>query len=592
MFLPTPGALVANRFRLRHAIGTGGMGQVWEAHDQELDGPCAVKFIVDHLARDPEARLRMLREARAVARLRSPHVVNILSVGEHADAMYLAMELLEGETLAKRLERAGKLDALTTLALLEQVMQVLDKAHPSGIVHRDLKPDNIWLAAEPRLFVKVLDFGIVKSTLRVGGGQTASGALMGTPQYMSPEQANGEREVDHRSDLWSLAIIAMECLSGRRPFESTGLGNLLLKIMTLAPPPVHDLDPTLPATLEPWWQRALARDPDQRFQTAAELVQGLRQRLTTLAPGRSQSVFDTTERGSWLEAAGGPPPVRVHTLVTSLIPTPLPQPPARVAAPFEPVAAPFEGVAAPFEREARVAPAAGPSVGPVTHTTELSLPRRGRSWWYAAGSGVLAVALFGAWRVAQHPRDESSSAEGVNIHWGTLRPVAVPSELAPGETPRHPEVLRHEPPSARELPVRPDAPSAREPPPRDVAPTQQGTPAEPAVPPEALPKQAAPQALREQALREQALREQALREPAAGDLARAAGTALPRPRSSNKARRAAAPAQARIPLRLTAAPPSGSPAKPAPTTASPPPGPVPSSKGPATDNQLRERLGF
>ena len=460
MFLPTPGALVAHRFRLRHPIGKGGMGQVWEAHDKELDGPCAVKFILDHLARDPEARLRIVREARAVARLRTPHVVSILSVGEHEDAMYLAMELLEGETLSSRLERSGKLDAGLTLALLEQVLQVLDKAHAHGVVHRDLKPDNIWLTAEPRLFVKVLDFGIAKSQ-RMGAGATASGALMGTPQYMSPEQANGEREVDHRSDLWALAIIAMECLSGKRPYEASGLGNLLMKIMSSPPPPVHDLDPTLPASLAPWWQRALAHDPNDRFQNAADLVQGLRAGLATLPPGRGPSLFDQTARGNWAEPTPAPqpqPPRRVRTLVTNITPTPVSEPTpallldraqrAQTSSRSQPTPQPglTQPMSAPRER--------GSSVGPVTHTAELTRParRRQRRWrWYALGSLALGAAAFAIWRGVSQRAAGTSASGGIDIHWSTLRPIEPSSEAE--AAPR-----AEAPPTNTEAPARDPAP--------------------------------------------------------------------------------------------------------------------------------------
>ncbi|HEU4580922.1 MAG TPA: serine/threonine-protein kinase [Polyangiaceae bacterium] len=448
MFLPSPGALVAHRFRLRHPIGKGGMGQVWEAHDKELDGPCAVKFIVDHLARDPEARLRMVREARAVARLRSPHVVNILSVGEHEDAMYLAMELLEGETLSTRLERTGKLDAQTTLALLEQVAQVLDKAHAHGVVHRDLKPDNIWLCAEPKLFVKVLDFGIAKSQ-RLSAGATASGALMGTPQYMSPEQANGERELDHRSDLWSLAIITMECLSGKRPYEASGLGNLLMKIMSSPPPAVHDLDPTLPASLAPWWQRALAHDPNQRFQSAAELIQALGSGLATLPSGRGPLQLDKTARGNWAEPtpAPHPQPPHVRTLVTNITPVWEPTPALRLdRAPREretaaraqltPQPGLTQPLSAPRER--------GTSVGPVTHTAQLTRPprRRSRRWGrYAVGGLTLGAAAFALWRGVLQRSAAPPAEDGIDIHWSTLRPIhssAEPEAPPRGEAPAAP----------------------------------------------------------------------------------------------------------------------------------------------------------
>jgi serine/threonine-protein kinase len=560
MFLPTPGALVANRFRLRHPIGKGGMGQVWEAHDKELDGPCAVKFIVDHLAQDPEARLRMVREARAVARLRSPHVVSISSVGEHEGAMYLAMELLEGETLSNRLERSIKLDATTTLALLEQLVHVLDKAHASGIIHRDLKPDNIWLTAEPRLFVKVLDFGIAKSTFKIGGGdQTVSGALMGTPQYMSPEQAHGERNVDHRSDLWALAIIAMECLSGRRPFESTGLGELLMKIMTKAPPPVHDLDPALPASLGPWWQRALARDPNQRFQNAADLVHGLRLGLAT-AVGRGPSVFDRTELGSWLSPPAAPTPMRGQTLVTNIEPTPLSSSPPTPPLPLGlPASLPVEKTVRVDATPLRTPRESGASVGPVTHTAELTRPSAPRRWLvYGAGCFTLAVALLGAWRFV---RSHAGSSDGLDIHWSTLRPLEPGTAQERDEPP--PEHTPVSPPSSEPL-TAPDPPELASPP--------EATPAPQDTPPPGAHADATPVAARPLAV-------------AAQPKARTAA-----PKSGSKPRTRVVPPPK--PQRLTRAP-SGTgpvlPTRPLPTPGSKPPS---ASQPPTPDSQLQERLGF
>lgn len=276
MFVAQPGLIVGNRYSLTHVIGRGGMGEVWKAHDRELDTACAVKFILQHLANDRGIRERFAREAKAVARLRSPHVVHILGVGEIDNVPYLAMELLDGETLLARLERIGRMHPAVTLKMLEQVAEALESAHQAGIVHRDLKPDNVWFWSGNKVFVKVLDFGVAKTAMTTESLQTATGALVGTPQYMSPEQALGNRDIDHRSDLWSLAVIAMECLSGRRPFESAGLGDLLMKIVGAAPPPVRELASDLPAGLQEWWSKALARDPRDRFQSATELVDALR----------------------------------------------------------------------------------------------------------------------------------------------------------------------------------------------------------------------------------------------------------------------------------------------------------------------------
>ena len=283
MFVAQPGLIVGNRYSLTQVIGRGGMGEVWKAHDRELDSACAVKFILQHLAGDRGIRERFAREAKAVARLRSPHVVHILGVGEVETVPYLAMELLDGETLLARLERIARMHPAVTLKMLEQVAEALESAHQAGIVHRDLKPDNIWFWSGNKVFVKVLDFGVAKTGMTTESLQTATGALVGTPQYMSPEQALGNRDIDHRSDLWSLAVITMECLSGKRPFESAGLGDLLMKIVNAPPPPAAELAPDLPAALQEWWSKALARDPRDRFQSATELVDALRPHLAAFA---------------------------------------------------------------------------------------------------------------------------------------------------------------------------------------------------------------------------------------------------------------------------------------------------------------------
>lgn len=286
MFLPVEGALIAGRYALERVIGRGGMGQVWRAHDRELGAPCAVKFLLPHLAIQAETRARFLREARAAAVLRSPHAVQVLGAGEQEGTLYLAMELLEGESLAARLKRDGALDAPTTFAVVEQVSRALSRAHDANIVHRDLKPDNIWLCDEPDVFIKVLDFGVAKATHELGSVRTSTGMLLGTPQYMSPEQANGDRSLDHRSDLWSLAIITFECLTGKRPFEGAGLGNLLVQIVSTPAPKLTDIAPQLPAELDGWWRRALARDPADRFQCADDWLDALRPALlgATTAP--------------------------------------------------------------------------------------------------------------------------------------------------------------------------------------------------------------------------------------------------------------------------------------------------------------------
>jgi serine/threonine protein kinase len=284
MVVLSAGELIGGRYALEQVIGRGGMGEVWRARDRELHNLCAVKFLLPHLASDKETRTRFLRESRALAQLRSPHAVQVLGAGEHNGALYLAMELLEGESLHARLRQGGPLDRETTFALIEQVARALSRAHRAGIVHRDLKPDNIWIWAERDLFVKVLDFGVAKARLELGSVRTTTGTLLGTPHYMSPEQANGERELDHRADLWSLGIITIECLTGRRPYESAGLGNLLVKIVSTPAPDLAEFAPELGAGLAEWWKKALAHEPAERFQSAEELVETLRPHLLGQPP--------------------------------------------------------------------------------------------------------------------------------------------------------------------------------------------------------------------------------------------------------------------------------------------------------------------
>src|SRR5579859_5200600 len=241
--------VIAERFRLNRMLGRGGMGSVWHATHLGLDIPCAVKFIEGENASLPEAHARFEREAKAAAQLRSPHVVQILDHGVWLGTPYIAMELLDGEDLGKRLQRVGRLPPPELIKVVSQVCRALAKAHSVHIVHRDLKPDNIFLVRDDdREIAKVLDFGIAKAASNpLDGSATKTGAMLGTPYYMSPEQAQGTKAVDHRSDLWSLAVIVFQALTGKLPFESEALGDLLVRII-VAPVPmpsqyVSDLPP-------------------------------------------------------------------------------------------------------------------------------------------------------------------------------------------------------------------------------------------------------------------------------------------------------------------------------------------------------------
>ena len=271
------GLKVADRFRLVRELGRGGMGAVWLAEHTGLDVLCAIKLIDPRGKESAELRARFEREAKAAAQLKSRHVVQILDHGVWNDIPYIAMEYLQGEDLASRITRMVRLPLSETLRIVSQVCRALTRAHGAGIVHRDLKPENIYLSREDDTEIaKVLDFGIAKkASMQLNDSGTKTGSLVGTPFYMSPEQARGTRAIDHRSDLFSLAVITFECLTGELPFAGEGLGEVLGKIMYEQLPVPSNFVPVLANGFDAWWQKAAAREPEQRFQSAKEFSEAL-----------------------------------------------------------------------------------------------------------------------------------------------------------------------------------------------------------------------------------------------------------------------------------------------------------------------------
>ncbi|MCU0685250.1 MAG: serine/threonine protein kinase, partial [Polyangiaceae bacterium] len=273
---PPAGAGEEGPFRLVRELGRGGMGVVWLAHHLRLGVPCALKFLGPSAGGGLTERDGLLREVTMAYRASGPNVVRVLDHGRWDGRPYLAMELLEGEDLARRLRRVGRLDARATWAIVRQTAAALAQAHRVGVVHRDLKPSNLFLAREGDTeVVKVLDFGIADWLGRGEGrapsltpalGPTSSN-LVGTPHYMSPEQAEGLR-VDGRSDLWSLAVLAFECLTGSHPFRGGSLGELLLKVLLAPLPTPSSRLPSLPSSFDAWWARATSRDRAARFADA------------------------------------------------------------------------------------------------------------------------------------------------------------------------------------------------------------------------------------------------------------------------------------------------------------------------------------
>ncbi|HZU85040.1 MAG TPA: serine/threonine-protein kinase [Polyangiaceae bacterium] len=292
--LAFPGAIVAGRYRLEEVVGHGGMGSVWRATHTGLGEQVAVKLVSANFVRSSEALRRFDTEAKAAARLRSRHVPQVFDNGVLEDGTpFLVMELLHGESLAARIARAGPIPLPETISILEQCCRALTRAHSLGIVHRDIKPENVYLAQsvdDDGYIVKVLDFGIAKVTSSLaedGRSSTRTGTLLGTPLYMSPEQARGLRTVDSRTDLYSLGLVAYTMLSGRLPFGGETLGELLLQICAEPLPSLRAVAPGLPPAIEAWFQKACARLPDDRFPSAQAFVEALRVAAGISSPGPS-----------------------------------------------------------------------------------------------------------------------------------------------------------------------------------------------------------------------------------------------------------------------------------------------------------------
>ncbi|MRG95114.1 protein kinase domain-containing protein [Polyangium spumosum] len=281
------GQLIAGKIRLERPLARGGMGAVWIAHHLKLDRAVAVKFMEPALAASEVARARFEREARAAAQIQSAHVVEVHDYGVEGETPYIVMELLRGEDLAARLDKRGKLDLAEALRVTQPICKALRRAHELGLVHRDLKPGNVFLARQDdEEIVKLLDFGIAKAVTPgtpQSGDVTRSGNLVGSPLYMSPEQIRKSKEVDHRSDLWSLGVILYQMLTGRTPFVEDEVGAVLVAICTDPIPRPSSLTPELGPEVDRFFDRALARDPAERFQSSRELIEALEALATKCA---------------------------------------------------------------------------------------------------------------------------------------------------------------------------------------------------------------------------------------------------------------------------------------------------------------------
>jgi serine/threonine-protein kinase len=414
------GRVLSSRYRLESQLGEGGMGAIWRAEHLALGVPVAVKLIDPAISRDESMLARFLREAQAAASLRSPHVVTVLDYGVDEGRPFIVMELLEGENLRHRLKRLGRLGPSDTARILSHVARAVGRAHEAGIIHRDLKPENVFLVQnEDDELAKVLDFGVAKldqGDALPSATRTRTGTLLGTPHYMSPEQVQGNKVVDYRSDLWSLGVIAFECLTGLRPFDSPGLGDLVLRICTY-PIPVPSSLASVPAEFDRWLTRALARDPNERFQSARELAESLRD---ALGAGRLTTYPD--EPGAPLGAELGGTPTLVDGPERALLSSSS----GRLLA--EPYAATLVATADEFESVAGPAPVGFDPRLPDEPSARHPGPHGLWGWLVGVGCVVLGVVL-GFWWLRARAAREPEPAESANLALPTS-PAPAPSASA------------------------------------------------------------------------------------------------------------------------------------------------------------------
>jgi serine/threonine-protein kinase len=387
---PAPGLLIGDKLRLEHELGRGGMGVVWIAQHLSLHCQVAVKLLPE-AAVDAESQTRFAREARAAAQVDHPHVVRIFDYGVGPDGQpYIIMELLRGESLERRLGRAGPLPIDETRAIVQQAAMGLERAHALGVVHRDLKPGNLFLVeAGGPTFVKLLDFGIAR--YRVDGlALTHTTNLLGTPGYMSPEQILQPRSVDHRADLWALAVVAYECLTGALPFQGETVGAISVAVCNGRHSPATRRRPGLDREVDRFFERAFQLVPEARFGSAAELA----------------TAFDAAARGA---AAHGAAP-------TAHVPSP-----PDVLAPSAPATATGAVYGPPMPQQYAGMPAPTPAVWAGTHAP--ATPRRS-PWPFVVVALAVVAGLTAVFIVRALVKHEGRATRDA--------PTSEPASAAPG----------------------------------------------------------------------------------------------------------------------------------------------------------------
>ncbi|HEU4408027.1 MAG TPA: serine/threonine-protein kinase [Polyangiaceae bacterium] len=299
-----PGALIGGKYRLEKLLGHGAMGMVWAARNERTDRAFAIKFMLPQFARDPTLVQRFFREARVCGRLEHPSLVHIYDLGmaeEAGSVPYMVMELLRGEGLDVVLKRVGRLDPRPAVSLMVGVSGALALAHKAGVVHRDIKPANIFLnrvSQDGEVTAKILDFGISK-TIGVGPrapSLTHVGMLVGTPLYMSPEQARGQRDIDARSDIWGMGVILYQAIAGVAPFNENNYNAVLSAILTHRHKALGSVIPGLPPLLSETIDLCLAKDRNRRLASAEQLAERLEEVMVE---------FERMEQDKTAEEEGG-----------------------------------------------------------------------------------------------------------------------------------------------------------------------------------------------------------------------------------------------------------------------------------------------
>jgi eukaryotic-like serine/threonine-protein kinase len=484
------GDIIAQRYRIKRMLGVGGMGVVMEATHIELNERVAIKLLLPELTNNAEASERFKREARAVAKLKSEHVARVFDVGKlDDDTPFMVMEYLEGETLAAKLDQMGRLPIGDSVDYILQACRALSAAHDKGIVHRDLKPSNLFLAAQDdnSLVLKVLDFGISKLNSLGGpndGSITKTSAVMGSPNYMSPEQMRSTRTVDGRSDIWSLGVTLYELIAGTPPFVGQTFPEVCLAIAQDTPAPLSKHVPDLSPGLEAVIHRCLEKDPDRRFAKVSELARA----LMPFAPhaGRSAMRWSITNESSSL------PRIETAQTAPSLVPV---EPPSNTTGPTPPVVARTGSAWGNTHQWQDTAPAAPPrrsrvSVFVVAMTLVGATLGTGLAWYVSRRDPTAPLPAVSA-SVARGndasaeappapPPSTPSSPPSSALPFASSLPTAEPAGGEPPST-ALPSASTKPPPTITL--ARPPTTPVRPPPPRPPTPPPIKTSASPSTPP-------------------------------------------------------------------------------------------------------------